>query len=129
MNLRLAAAMAALSLAAAHAQAACPNAAMSVTIPLSGTATVVEYDQGCNLLPASGFQVLSSTLSVATPLSATTMPAVTADAAGLHFSANGAAPGASGTFKLVYQPDGQTVTLAYVVGAAVTGVSLGTTTP
>ncbi len=102
---------------------ACPNAATSVTIPLSGTAVVALYDQACNVLPGGSTVVTYQGQT----LIATTQPALTKDAAGLHFSSNGSAPGASGTLVVTYA--GQTTNLAFVIGAPVTSISLGTTTP
>ncbi len=110
----------------AHAQA-CPNATSSVTIPLSGSTLVTMYDQSCNILPGSSLSALF-TFSTG-PVNSTSAPSMTTDAAGLHFSANGAAPGAAGTFKITYTPNGQTFNLTYVVGAPVTAISAGTTTP
>jgi hypothetical protein len=57
------------------------------------------------------------------------MPAVVGSAGGLSFSANGAAPGMSGTMSIKYLPNGQTVNMTFVVGAPVTSISTGTATP
>jgi predicted small secreted protein len=108
--------------------AACPNAASSVTIPLSGSATITMYDQLCDVLPGTGFTVQFSN-SGGFPVNATSVPAVTADATGLHFTANGAAPGTTGTFYLKYSGNGDNTSISYLVGAPVTSVSVGTTTP
>lgn len=111
----------------AGAQAACPNAANSVTIPLSGATLFTMYDQACDVLPGTGFTV-QFTNSGGFPVNSTSVPAVTQDAAGLHFSANGAVPGATGTFYIKYS-NGLNETISYVVGAPVTGISGSTTTP
>ncbi len=118
-----------IALSSVSAFALCPIQSATVTIPLSGEAIVVPYDQACNSPPAVNFVVWSDTSNVATPLTASTKPAVTADASGLHFTANGAAPGASKTVKISYTPNGLISNLTYVVGASVTAISFGTITP
>lgn len=110
---------------AAAAQAACPNASPTVTIPLSGTATVTVYDQSCNAL-AGPWQVINGTAV----MSATTSPSFTLGAGGvLQFAANGATAGTAGNIKIVFSPNGTSATLAYTVGAPITSISFGTTTP
>ena len=103
----------------------CPNASPSVTIPLSGTATVTVYDQSCVAL-SGPWQVIGG----ATVLSATTSPSFVLGAGGvLQFAANGAPAGTAGNIKIVYSPNGMSANLAYTVGAPVTSLSFGTTTP
>ncbi len=106
--------------------AACLNASPSVTIPLTGTATVTVYDQICDVLPATGSTVVIQG-GIALN-STTTAPNVLADGTGLHFAANGAVPGFSGTFNVTY-PNGKVAPLTFVVGTPVTGISFGTTNP
>jgi hypothetical protein len=103
----------------------CLNASATVTIPLSGSTPVTIYDQSCNPLPGTACQVTVS----GAPLGANTLPAVSGTAAGLSFSANGAAPGAAGTFTVKYLPNGQTTVMTFVVGGPVTSISAGTPTP
>ena len=110
-----------------YAYAACPNAATSVTIPLSGEALVVPYDQSCNVLPGTGFTLQQQTPSLAN-WNAVTLPGFTGDASGLHMKANGASPGMSGTFKATYT-NGLTFIYSFVVGASVTSITAGTATP
>lgn len=120
--------VAALALLPVCTQAACLNASTTVTIPLSGTATVVEYDQNCNVLPATSFTVQDGGNGGA-QASVSSSPSMTADSSGTHFAANGATPGKSSIFTFTYTPNGKTFVMTYVVGAAVTSISGGTTTP
>ena len=107
----------------------CPNAAGSVTVPLTGSASVTVYDQSCNPL-AGPWNVFNGVINGSPQMSATTSPAVTTGAGGvLQFSANGAPAGSSGTFKVVFAPNGTSANLPYTVGAPVTSLSFGTTTP
>lgn len=114
--------------AAAHAQAVCPNAQPSVTIPLSGIASVMVYDQGCNLLRGP-FSVTNGTNPSFPAVTGATAPAVSTVAGTLQFSANSAPAGLKGTFDICFNPAEQCVLMTYTVGAPVTAVSTGTTTP
>lgn len=107
----------------------CPNASITITIPLSGSVLLVKYDQNCNVLSGSNFKVFNGTSVSFPPVTASTSPAVSANAGGLNFSANGAPPGTAGTFTFQYVPNGLTDEVTYVVGAPVTAVSSGTTSP
>lgn len=107
----------------------CLNAATSVTIPLSGQADVTVYDQSCNPLSGANCNVFNGTGVSFPAVTGTTAPAVAKDAAGLHFTVNGAAPGTAGTFTVQHVPSGKTMQMTYVVGAAITAISAGTTTP
>ncbi len=109
------------------AQAACLNASSSVTVPLSGSALVVMYDQACNVLLGTNFTMAFG--GSGAPVNGTSSPALNGDSAGLHLSANGAAPGSAGSFSIKYTPNGQLTTMTYVVGSPVTTISAGTTTP
>lgn len=108
--------------------ATCPNASTSVTIPLSGAATVTMYDQNCNILPGTSFTV-QETNSAGPQVNATTSPALSEVSGGLNFSANTAVAGSAGTFFIRFTPNGQSTSISWVVGAPVTSVSAGTTTP
>ncbi len=116
-----------LVLASSEALAACPNASTSVTIPLGGSALVTICDQDGNLLPATG-SVVQQQMPALANWNNVTAPAFTADAVGIHLSANGAVPGLAGTFKVTY-PGGQQNRMDFIVGAPVTAISFGTTTP
>lgn len=106
----------------------CPNASTTVTIPLSGSALVTIYDQFCNVLSGMNCSVLSINPNSG-PVNSSTAPAVTMDAAGLHFSANGAVSGSVGTVRVTHIPSGQITNINYTVGASVTSISSGTATP
>jgi hypothetical protein len=107
----------------------CPNASTTITIPLTGSALLVKYDQNCNVLSGNSFKVFNGT-SISFPLvTGATAPSVTPSAGGLNFTANGAPPGTTGTFTFQYMPNGLTDEVTYVVGAPVTAVSSGTSTP
>jgi hypothetical protein len=126
----LAAALLVCPLAAA---AACPNQAPTVTIPYpTGTATVSPVDATtCNALNPMNFTVgavPAGVIANPSPLSATSSPALTADAAGLHFSANGAAFAAQYTLTFTYQPNAKSFTMTATVGGPATPVGT-TTTP
>jgi hypothetical protein len=111
------------------ASAACPNAQTSVTIPLSGAAQVIVYDQGCNALagPFTFANGLSSSYPV---LNGTTSPSVVTGPGGvLQVSANAAVTGTSGTLHVTFTPSGTGQNITYTVGAPVTAMSFGTTTP
>lgn len=108
--------------------ATCPNAATSVTIPLSGSALVTMYDQNCNALPGTSFTV-QETSSIGAPVNTTSSPALSESSSGLNFSANTAVAGSAGTFYIKFTPNGQTTTITWVVGAPVTSITAGTTTP
>ncbi len=122
--LMLGGALAALTSCAADA---CPNATTSVSIPLSGTALVQMFDQSCNVLPGASFT--ATPLGSVVALTSTSSPGVTGDAAGLHFAANGGVAGTTGSLTLRFTPANVSMTLTYVIGAPITAVSAGTTTP
>lgn len=105
----------------------CLNASTTVTIPLTGQADVTIYDQVCSPLSAAGATAVQQTPAPAN-WNATTAPGFTGDATGLHFKSNGASSGLAGTVKVTH-PSGQFAILAFVVGAPVTAISFGTTTP
>ncbi len=106
---------------------ACPNAATSVTIPLSGEAVVTVYDSvTCNPL-AGPFSVQIPGSS----LGPTTKPSVTIDGAGLlHFTDNGAPFGTRISATVQFLPDtSKSQSLAILVGGPVTSLNFGTTSP
>lgn len=107
----------------------CPNASTSVTIPLSGSALVVKYDQACNVLDGTKFQVFNGSNTAFPQLSASTSPAISLSLAGVSLSANGASVGTAGQLTFKFTPNGLTDTISYTVGAPVTSVSSGTSTP
>ncbi len=119
--------LATLALLSSAGLCACPNAATSVTIPLSGAALVTICDQDGNLLPGTG-SVVQQQMPTLANWNSVTAPGFTADAAGIHLIANGAVPGLAGTFKVTY-PGGQQNRMDFIVGAPVTAISFGTTTP
>jgi hypothetical protein len=106
---------------------ACPNQSTTITIPYgSGTATEVPVDSAtCNPIDATQCRV-QLTNGGGLTLSNTTTPAVSADAAGLHFSANGAAFGSSFVFFHTFLPNGKNWSMTATVGGPVTPI--GTTT-
>ncbi len=119
----------------ALAQAACPNASTTVTIPVfgSGPALVTVCDQLGNVLDATMASVSPGQgLPVLTP---TTSPSLVKDAAGLHLSAGGTATGSApplacgATGLLTITLAGKSTPLTYYICAQVTGISTGTTTP
>jgi hypothetical protein len=114
----------------ALAQAACPNAAMSVTIPLSGSASVAIYDQSCNVL-GGPYTVANGTGPSPTypAVTTSTSPAVQTVSGQLQFSANGALAGTNGHFYVCFTPANQCQTMTYSVGAPISSISFGTTTP
>lgn len=118
--------------ATASAQATCPNAQTSVTIFYpTGTADVVMVDQTtCNALNGADFKVYNGpNAGIGIQLTTTTKPAVTGDAAGLHFTANGAPFGLTFPLFLQHTPSGKSYTMTAVVGGVVQGVVGTTTTP
>ncbi len=117
-----------LLIASAQAQALCPNQSTTITIPLSGTASMVMYDQGCNPLLGTDLTVVNN-LTFKTPFTLTTIPAVTVDAVGINFSANGAARGLVTPMFVIHVPSGKTYAISTTVGPAVTSILGGTTTP
>lgn len=117
-----------LVIAAFSSQAACPNLANSVTIPLSGSANLTVCDQVGNTLPGP-YTVNNGVNSGGALLSGTTTPSVVNSSGVLQFSANGAPTGTGGSFYVCYTPAAKCVTITYAVGAAVTGLTVGTTTP
>jgi hypothetical protein len=107
----------------------CPNASTTITIPLTGSALLVKYDQNCNVLNGANFKVYNGTSISFPQVTSISAPAVAGGAGGLNFSANGAPPGTTGTFTCEYVPNGLTDTVTYIVGAPVTAISSGTSTP
>jgi hypothetical protein len=107
----------------------CPNQATTITIPYgSGTATEVPVDQAtCNAIDPTQCKV-QLTNSGGLTLTATTTPAVTADSAGLHFSAPSAAFGTTYVLFHTYLPNAKTWVMTATVGGPVTPVGT-TSTP
>ena len=105
----------------------CPNQSTTVTIPYpTGTATVVPVDSvTCNPIDPTKVTVVAGPLGTLGP---TTSPAVTADASGLHFSANAAAFGTVVSMTLTFTPNAKFWTMTATVGGPVTPVGT-TSTP
>jgi hypothetical protein len=107
----------------------CPNQSLTITIPYpTGPATDVPVDSvTCNPIDPTQCKVqLLNTGGIT--LGGSTVPALTADASGLHFSANGAAFGATFVLFHTFLPNGKTWATTATVGGPVTPVST-TTTP
>jgi hypothetical protein len=116
---------AAFCLFAFGAQAACPNAAASLTIPVSGTIHVTTYDQNCNVLAPSQETLKLTGDGSVTPTSTPVM-LVSIDATGWNVAAaTGAAVGTTGGFAVTYTPNGITGTLPFTIGAPVLSISFG----
>ncbi len=66
------------------------NLVTTVTIPANGVDTVNVHDQAGNLLNTADFNVefQASGTPGPSPMTATTVPAITLDAAGFHFAPN-----------------------------------------
>jgi hypothetical protein len=107
----------------------CPNQATTITIPYpTGAATEVPVDSAtCNPIDPTQCKVQLGT-SAGITLGATTVPALTEDSAGLHYSANGAAFGSRYVLFHTYLPNGLTWSTTATVGGPVTPVST-TVTP
>ena len=116
---------------AASAQATCPNQSATVTIPYpTGTADVTVYSSpDCTALLGTDLKVYNGTNVLGAVLSTTTKPAVVQDAAGLHFSANSASYGSAVPLYIVHVPSGKAVQMTANVGAPITAVVGGTSTP
>ncbi len=115
------------------ANAACPNQSTTLTIPMSGEATMTFYettDALCTAL-AGPFTFVMGSGILAVPMNAATKPAVTVDAAGVaHFTANGAAFGTVLPLAVTFTPAGKVYNLtSMTVGGPVNSFVGGTTSP
>jgi hypothetical protein len=107
----------------------CTNQSTTITIPyLSGSATEVPVDSTtCNPIDATQVKVQLINSGGIT-LNGTTTPAVTADGAGLHFSAPTAAFGTTYILYHTYLPNGKFWSINATVGGPVTPIGT-TSTP
>lgn len=104
----------------------CPNQATTITIPFgSGAATEVPVDSTtCNPIDPTQCKVQFNNAAGLT-LNASSVPALSIDAGGLHFSPNGAAFGATYQLFHTFLPNGKTWMMIGTIGGPVTPV--GTT--
>jgi hypothetical protein len=105
--------------------ATCPNVRTTVTIPVTGAATIVPVNSA-TCMPLDATQFVAGIPGSA--LGATSKPAFTADGAGIHLTANGLATGAKTVITFTYIPNNDTFVVTALVGQVVTPIAT-TTTP
>ncbi len=115
------------------ANATCPNQSATITVPMTGEATMTFYettDALCTPLVGPFTFVMGSGIT-AVPMNAATKPAVTVDAAGVaHLTANGAAFGTVLPLAVTFTPAGKVYNLtSMTVGGPVNSFVGGTTSP
>ncbi len=111
------------------ADATCPSANSTVTIPLVGSANVTVYDQTCNIL-VGPFRVYNGNNTASPQMTNVTAPSMSVLGNGqLSFAANGAAAGTTSPALIVFAPSNVSAIINYTVGPPVVSLSFGTSTP